>query len=176
MKKIFIALSAAFLLSWTLPVESIYIYQQPAADGSTIVFNDFQQKKILLVNIATGSDKVAQLAELQQLQQQHADSLIVIGFPTNSFGNEPRTDSAIRTFCATQYNVSFRLAAKGDVLGAQQIPVYTWLTRRDKNGHVNSQVQGDFQKYLLDRNGDIIGAFSGATSVNSTAFQQALTY
>lgn len=177
MKKILIALSVVLLLSWAVPAESIYSYQQPASDGSTIVFNDFQQKKILLVNIATGSNKVAQLAELQQLQQQHADSLVVIGFPSNSFGNESRIDNnTIRAFCTVQYGVTFRIAAKGDVTGEQQIPVYAWLTHQDKNGQLNSQVKDDFQKYLLDRQGNIIGVFSGATSVNSAAFQQALTY
>ncbi|MEI9806772.1 MAG: hypothetical protein WDO16_02200 [Bacteroidota bacterium] len=95
----------------------MYNFVIPGAGGQSINFNDFRNKKILLVNIATGSDRVAQLGQLQQLQEQYADSLVVIGFPSNSFGNETRNNAGIKEFCESQYGVSFLLTRTGNVKG-----------------------------------------------------------
>ena len=99
------------------------------SDGATISMSTFQGKKVLLVNIATGSDKVSQLSELQQLQQQYGDSLVVIVFPSNSFGHEARSNSEIKQYCQTNYNSSFIIAAKTVVTGSGVHPVFSWLTR-----------------------------------------------
>ena len=82
-------LALAFLMS-----TGIYDYTVPKIDGGMISINDLRDKKILFVNIATGSDRVTQLGQLQQLQEQYADSLVIIGFPSNSFGNESRNNAA----------------------------------------------------------------------------------
>jgi glutathione peroxidase len=143
---------------------SIYNYTATNIDGDQVSFNDFRYKKILIVNIATGSSITGQLAELQQLQQQYADSLIVIGFPSSSFGHENKNNAEIKQFCQSQYGVSFLLAAKGSVKGNDMQPIYQWLTRKTENGEFNSEVKDDFQKYIVDRNGALIGVFKGSVS------------
>lgn len=143
---------------------SIYSYTISDVDGNEISLDSFQHKKILFVNIATGSTYASQLGQLQQLQQQYADSLIVIGFPSNSFGNESRSDAQVKSFCQSQYGVSFLLTAKGAVNGSSIQPVYQWLTLKSENGQLNTSVQGDFQKYVVDRNGELIGVFKGMVS------------
>ena len=80
-------------------ITSIYSLSITDVNGNTISLSAFQGKKIMLVNIATGSDKVAQLAGLQQLHQQYHDSLIIIAFPSASFGHETRSNSEIKQFC-----------------------------------------------------------------------------
>lgn len=139
---------------------SIYNLQFQDIDGNTVAMSQYQGKKILLVNIATGSNKVSQLAGLQQLQQQFADSLVVIGFPSNSFGNETRNDAQIKQFCQSGYGVSFKLAAKNPIAGILNQPVYSWLTTMGENGVTNDPVKGDFQKYLISESGNLIGYFS----------------
>lgn len=143
---------------------SIYSFVVGGANGSGIDFDNFRNKKILLVNIATNSPRAGQLGELQQLQEQYGDSLVIIGFPSNSFGNESRSNAEIVEFCQSQYEVSFFIAAKGAVKGSNAQAVYQWLTRQSENGVADSEVKSDFQKYLIDRNGELLGIFSGSVS------------
>jgi len=140
---------------------SIYSYSFTDVDGNSISMNNYQHKKLMLVNIATSSSYVSQLSQLQQLQQQYADSLIVIGFPSNSFGHENRTNSEIKSFCQSQYGVSFLLASKGSVRGNDIQAIYQWLTRQSENGQFNNEVRDDFQKYIIDANGELTGVFKG---------------
>jgi glutathione peroxidase len=154
---------------------SIYSYTITDVDGNQVSLDSFQHKKILFVNIATGSPYASQLAQLQQLQQQYADSLIVIGFPSNSFDNESRTNAQIKSFCQSSYGVSFLLAAKGSVTGGNIQSVYQWLTRQTENGQINTSIQGDFQKYVVDRNGELRGVFKGMVSPLDTQITSLIT-
>ena len=133
-------------------------------DGNNISMAQFQGKKVLLVNIATGSSRVSQLQQLQQLQEQYADSVVVIGFPSSSFGLETRSNAEIKQFCQTQYGATFTLASKMPVAGVEKQPVYQWLTTLSQNGVINQEVNGDFQKYLINSSGSIIGVYSGVVS------------
>lgn len=158
----------AFLLS------SFYSLQIQTSAGDTVSMNNLQGKKVLLVNIATGSDKVGQLAELQQLQQRYADSLVVIAFPSNSFGKEAKSDTEIKAFCETNYNTSFIIAAKAPVTGPTAQPVYDWLAKASENGVMNLPVGNDFQKILIGGNGTIQGIFSSKISPLHTNIIQAI--
>lgn len=143
---------------------SIYSFTVNGIDGTQINFNNFQHKKILLVNIATNSSRVNQIGELKQLQQQYEDSLVIIGFPSNSFGNESRSNAAIKQFCDSAYSINFLLAGKGSVKGSDQQLVFYWLTHTSENNTLDSEIKGDFQKYLIDRDGELIGVFVGSVS------------
>jgi len=150
------------LISSLLLNSSIYSLTVSDTDGANIPFSSFQHKTLLIVNIATNdSVRTAQLAGLQQLQQQFGDSLVIIGFPSNSFGHESRTNAEIKQFCQSNYGVSFLLAAKGSVKGANIQPVYNWLSKLSENGVMDNEVKGDFQKYLINRDGNLVGVFSG---------------
>ena len=139
---------------------SIYSFQITDINNNTINFNDFQGKKLLLVNIATGSTRVSQLSQLEQLNQKYGDSLVIIAFPSNSFGHESRTNSEIKQFCQSQYGITFRLIGKTSVNGGPIHPVYNWLTHQSENGTFNNVVYDDFQKFLIDKNGSLIGVFN----------------
>lgn len=154
---------------------SIYSYTISDIDGNEVSMDSFQHKKILFVNIATGSAYASQLGELQQLQQQYADSLVVIGFPSNSFSNEGRTNAQIKDFCQSQYGVNFLLAEKAAVKGGSIQPVYQWLTKLSENGQLNTSVQDDFQKYVVDSNGELIGVFKGIVSPLDTQITSLIT-
>src|SRR4051812_1589015 len=103
-------LATTFVLPF-LFTTSIYSFTINNIDEGDIMFNNFHGKKILLVNIATNSSRVDQLGQLQQLHEQHPN-LVIIGFPSNSFGNESRSNSEIKSFCGESYGVTYLLAAK----------------------------------------------------------------
>jgi glutathione peroxidase len=153
---------------------SIYTHSITDVNGNTISLSAYQGKKMLLVNIATGSERVSQLAELQQLHQLHHDSLVIIAFPSNSFGQEQRSNSEIKTFCQANYNTGFIIAAKNSVAGSGLQPVYTWLASAAQNGADDISIVNDFQKILLDKYGDVVGVFAPTVSPTSSSIQNAI--
>lgn len=162
------------LISSLVFITSIYSFSYTDIDGQNHNFSNFQGKRILIVNIATGSDKIGQLAELQQLQELYPDSLVVIGVPSNSFANEPRNNNEIKQFCQANYGVTFRLAAKGNVKNNNVLPLYQWLSHSTENGVMNSTVTGDFQKYLIDKTGQLIGVYRPEVSPLDTTITDAI--
>lgn len=143
--------------------ESIYDYSIETVQGDTLSMGQFSGKKILLVNIATTGERTGQIGALQQLQNLYADSLVVIAFPSNSFGNEPKRAAELQEYWQTS-GLSLVIAAPGDVKGEAIQPVYRWLTQSASNGVIDVEVKSDFQKYLLDKDGQLIGYFAGSVS------------
>jgi glutathione peroxidase len=153
---------------------SIYSLQYADVDGNIVSMNTYQGKKILLVNIATGSTHVSQLGELQQLQQQYGDSVVVIAFPSNSFGNETRSNADIKQFCQSTYGTSFQIAAKDNVAGIGIQPIYNWLAHAADNGIMNGIVGGDFQKFLVNNQGMLVGVFAPSVSPMDSSVIEAI--
>jgi glutathione peroxidase len=137
------------------PIDSFYDLQAVKNNGDTLSFSELKGKKVLLVNTASDCGYTGQYEELEQLHQQYGDRLVVIGFPANDFKNqEKKSDQDIAEFCKVNYGVTFLLMKKGQVIkGAQQQPVYVWLTDPFKNGWCNKQPDWNFSKYLIDENG-----------------------
>jgi glutathione peroxidase len=154
---------------------SIYSISSTDINGEQFNFSDFQGKKILIVNTASNSRYVGQYAALEQLYQQYKDSLIVIVFPSNSFGNETGDNAAIKNFVVNNYNAHFLLAGKLDVTGSSQAPIYHWLTQQSQNGMMDNPMLGDFQKFLVDKDGTLIGVFSPVISPMDSSIQNAIT-
>ncbi|HMV24430.1 MAG TPA: hypothetical protein PKA71_08890 [Saprospiraceae bacterium] len=154
---------------------SIYTLSFTDTDGSTVNMNSFQNKKILLVNIATNSPRVGQLTGLLQLKQQYGDSLVIIAFPSNSFGNETRSDAEIKQYCQQNYNVNFFIASKNSVFGLYIQPVYNWLKHTEENGVMDVEIMSDFQKILINNDGNIIGVFAPGVSPTDTSIVSAIT-
>ena len=154
--------------------EDIFAYAVKGIDGDSIQLGQFRGKKMLFVNLATGSSRAGQIGELQQLQQQMGDELVVIGFPSNSFGHESRSNDDIKAYCKVQYQVGFRLADVDDVAGAGCQSVYRWLAEAAKNGVVSIEVQSDFHKVLLNGEGRIVGMFAPSLSPLDTTIVNAI--
>lgn len=135
-------------------------------DGkSTIYFNNFNGKKVLCVNVASECGYTPQYKELQQLHETYKDKLVVIGFPCNQFGGqEPGTATEIESFCKKNYGVTFLLTEKIDVKGPNQHPVYKWLTNASENGKSDATVKWNFNKFLIDENGNWLEYFPSSVS------------
>lgn len=163
----------SFLVS-SIMIVSIYSLSVTDIDNGSINFNNYRGKKILIVNTASGSPEVNQLAALQQLYLQHQDSMVIIAFPTNSFGNEPKSDMELKTFMQGTYGITFPIAAKSWVRGDSANIIYQWLGDKIQNDVMDGKTKRDFQKYLINSTGSIVAKFDSSVSPVSVVVQNAI--
>lgn len=137
---------------------SIYDVSVTLTDGSNLDLSSFKGKKMLIVNTASDCGYTGQYESLEALYCKHKDSLVVIGFPSNDFGNQEKADNAtIANFCKKNYGVSFPLAEKTTVIKSEyQHPLFNWLTDPSKNGWNKQAPSWNFCKYLIDENGNLV--------------------
>ena len=154
---------------FSVSAQSIYNIKINNIDGVSIDFNEFKGKYILLVNVASKCGFTKQYSELEKLFQTYKSDLVVIGLPCNQFGGqEPGNEAEIKSFCAKNFGVSFILTEKIDVKGKNQHPIYNWLTNKIYNGKMDSEVKWNFQKYIVNRDGELIDYFYSLTNPLST--------
>lgn len=161
-------------------VNSVYVFAMKNIDGKTISLSAFKGKVLLIVNVASRCGHTPQYKGLEALYRRYKDrGLVILGFPANNFGQqEPGTDAEIKAFCTTKYDVTFDMFSKISVKGPDQHPLYRFLTSPETDPKFSGEVQWNFQKYLLDRNGSIRGKFAPAVEPLSdeltSAIEQAL--
>lgn len=144
---------------------SIYDIAINTIDGKAIDFSSFKGKKILFVNVASKCGFTKQYKELQKLSDTYKDTLVVVGVPCNQFGKQEPGDAAeIQNFCQVNYGVTFLVTEKVDVKGANQHPLYTFLTCEILNGKRDSTVKWNFQKYIVSEKGTLIDHYYSITS------------
>lgn len=152
-------ITVAGVQSQHLPT-SIYDFSIKTLEGQKLKLTQYKGKKILIVNTASKCGFTPQYKELEALYRQYQDRLVVIGFPANNFANqEPGTNEEIATFCERNYGVTFPMSEKISVKGNDQAPIYEWLTQKEHNNYADSEVKWNFQKYLIDEKGNLIGIF-----------------
>lgn len=143
--------------------------------GEKFDFSTLKGKKILLVNTASACGLTPQYRQLQELHEKFGQQIAVIGVPCNDFaGQEPGTPEEIESFCDLNYKVSFPLLEKVKIKGEQVHPLYQFLTQKELNGKEDSEVTWNFQKYILDENGNLIKVVSPVTEVFSEEVLSAL--
>lgn len=149
-----------------LPAISIYDLELELNNGTKLRMDQFKGKKILLVNTASDCGYTGQYEALEQLHKQYGSKLVVIGFPANDFKDqEKKDDAAIAEFCKVNYGVSFLLAKKSSVIkGAEQNPLFAWLSHAEQNGWCNQQPVWNFSKYLVNETGVLTHFFAQTVS------------
>jgi glutathione peroxidase len=127
-------------------------------NGKKINFSQYKGKKLLIVNTASECGYTRQYAQLQELYAKyHNKNFEIIAFPCNQFGGqEPGVEAEIKQFCSKNYGVTFPLMKKSDVKGSEQNEVYQFLTKKAANGKMDSDVKWNFQKYLVDAEGNLV--------------------
>jgi glutathione peroxidase len=131
-------------------------------DGKAFNLSKYKGKKILIVNTASKCGFTPQYAELEKLSQQYKGKLVVIGFPANNFKEqEPGTNMDIKEFCKKNYGVTFPLASKVSVAGADIDPLFQYLTTAS-NPDFTGDIKWNFEKFLIDENGKLIHRFRSA--------------
>lgn len=138
--------------------KNLYSFKVKDIDGKEFDLSSLKGKKVLVVNVASKCGLTPQYEKLQELYEKYKDdNFVVIGFPANNFkGQEPGTDEEIKTFCTLTYNVSFPMMSKIDVVGESKAPLYAWLTEKSQNGKLDAEVQWNFQKFMVDENGNLV--------------------
>ena len=141
----------------TTAKETIYQFKVEDLSGDTFDFSTLKGKKILVVNTASKCGLTPQYKDLQTIYDQYKDkNLVIVGFPANNFASqEPGTSEEIATFCKQNYGVTFPMMDKISVKGDDMAPLYQFLTQKSKNGLEDSEVQWNFQKYLIDEKGNL---------------------
>lgn len=146
---------------------SFYDIKIKSLQGKLVDFSVFKGKNILFVNVASKCGFTPQYKELQELNNTY-NNLIVIGVPCNQFGaQEPGSSEEINEFCEVNYGVTFLITEKIDVKGENQHPLYKWLTSKELNDKKNSSVKWNFQKYLVDQNGEFVDYWYSLTKPTS---------
>lgn len=139
----------------------LYTFTMNDIDGNPVSLSQYKGKVVLIVNVASKCGFTKQYAGLQKLYETYKDQgLVVLGFPANNFmGQEPGTDAEIKTFCTSQYNVTFPMFSKISVKGKDIHPLYQYLTSPEENGEFGNSITWNFNKFLIDKNGVTIGYF-----------------
>ncbi|MDD2590175.1 MAG: glutathione peroxidase [Fermentimonas sp.] len=127
-------------------------------DGKDFDLASLKGKKVLVVNVASKCGLTPQYKDLQALYDKYKDqNFVVIGFPANNFmGQEPGTNEQIKEFCTLNYGVTFPMMDKISVKGKNQAPLYKWLTNKSENGKIDQEVTWNFQKFLIDEDGNLV--------------------
>jgi glutathione peroxidase len=146
------------------PVQTQTIYQFKVTDlyGKEFDFYTLKGKKLLIVNTASECGLTPQYKDLETIYSKYKDkNFVIVGFPANNFGSqEPGSNEQIAKFCQMNYGVTFPMMSKISVKGKDIHEVYKFLTQKDKNGLQDSQVEWNFQKYLINEEGELIKVLS----------------
>ena len=149
---------------------SFYDLKATTLRGAEQSFGDFRGKALLVVNVASECGYTPQYEGLERLHEAYKDrGLLVLGFPCNQFGaQEPGGADQIESFCRTKFGIQFPMFAKVDVKGAQQSPVYAFLSA----GH--GEPKWNFHKYLVGKDGQVREAFGSAVEPEGEALKGAI--
>lgn len=134
----------------------------------SIDFSSFKGKKVLLVNVASKCGFTYQYEGLEKLYEANKENLVIVGLPCNQFlFQEPAGEDSIASFCSKVYNVSFPLSEKIYVKGKKQHPIYQWLTKKSLNKLGDFSVSWNFNKFLVDEEGNLIAHFDSKVKPQS---------
>lgn len=162
--KTFVLMMVSLLFAVSLEAQnkSFYDFTVKTIDGKDFPLSSLKGKKVLVVNVASKCGLTPQYAQLEKLYEKYKDKdFVIIGFPANNFmGQEPGSNEEIAQFCSLNYDVTFPMMAKIFVKGKEIAPLYQWLTEKKLNGKEDASVQWNFQKFMIDENGNWVGFVS----------------
>ncbi|WP_267739839.1 glutathione peroxidase [Myroides injenensis] len=138
--------------------QTIYQFKVEDLSGNEFDLASLKGKKVMIVNTASECGLTPQYEQLQSMYNEFGgDKFVIIGFPANNFGaQEPGSNAEIATFCQANYGVTFPMMSKISVKGEDIAPIYAFLTQKEKNGLQDSEVEWNFQKYLIDQTGHLV--------------------
>ena len=150
---------------------SVFDFETRRLDDAPMPLADFRGKVLLIVNTASECGFTPQYGALQKLQDTYADrGFSVLGFPCNQFGaQEPGDPAAIAAFCEQNYQVTFPLSEKVDVKGENAHALYRHLTSTAPGILGTEAIKWNFTKFLIDRNGQVVGRYAPQTKPESLA-------
>ena len=141
---------------------SIYDFTMDDIDGKPVNLSQYRGKVLLVVNTASMCGNTPQYSELEKMYETYQEKgFEILAFPANNFGQqEPGTNQEIKNFCFTKYSLTFPLFSKISVKGDDKHPLYRYLTEQSP---FPGEVEWNFQKYLIDRSGNVVARYHHRT-------------
>lgn len=161
------SIELAMITKNEIEAKSFYDFKSETLMGEEFDFSQLKGKRVLVVNTASKCGYTPQYEELQKLYDKYGgEKFMVIGFPSNDFmKQEPGSDEEIAEFCKKNYGVTFPMMSKTVVKnGDDQNAVYAWLTHKEQNGVDDAKVSWNFNKFLVDENGKWVAHYKSKTS------------
>lgn len=155
---------------------SIYEFPIKTIDGKAKTLADYRGKALLIVNVASKCGLTPQYKGLEALNEKYGPKgLAVLGFPANEFGGqEPGSNAQIQEFCTTNYGVKFDMMSKVVVKGAGIDPLFAYLTGHDTNPKFAGEIKWNFNKFLIGKNGEVLGRFEPTVDPGSPELAAAI--
>lgn len=156
MKKLIILALTSITMAFTSSnMKTLHEFKSKTLDGKEFNFADLKGKKILIVNTASECGYTPQYKDLQALYEKYSSkNFVIIGFPCNDFGGqEPGTETEIKSFCTKNYGVTFQMMQKVSISTS---PIYQWLTHKTENGVLDATVKWNFNKFLINEQGHLV--------------------
>lgn len=152
-------------------------FKMAGIDGKEVDLSQYKGKVVLFVNVASNCGFTDQYTDLQKLYDTYGkDGLVVIGVPANEFGaQEPGSNEDIKKFCSTKYKVTFPMLGKVVVKGKDITPLYAYLTSKDANPKFGGDIGWNFEKFLINRKGEVVGRFESGVEPMSDKLVKAIT-
>ena len=169
MRKVFlIILMFTFFNNSNAIAKLAYDFEFKSIDGNIIKLSDYQNKVILVVNVASRCGYTPQYNGLQKLWETYKDQgLMVIGIPTNNFKQEPGSNKEIKDFCETNFGINFPMTEKINVIGNKSHPFYKWA--KESYG-LSAIPKWNFHKIIIGKNGKVTDTFASFTKPTSNKF------
>ena len=144
-----------------------YDFNFKGLDGNQINLKDYNDKVIIVVNVASRCGYTPQYIDLQKLSTEYEKELVVIGVPTNNFKQEPKNNADIKKFCEANFGITFPMSEKMDVIGSNAHPFFKWAK---KNHGIAAIPKWNFHKIIIGKDGKVADTFASFTKPNSKKF------
>ena len=152
--------------------EIAYNFKFNGIDGTQINLTDYENKVLVVVNVASRCGFTPQYSDLQKVWEDYKDKdVIIIGVPTNNFKQEPGSNEEIKDFCETNFNINFPMTEKIDVIGKNAHPFFKWARENYGNGAIP---KWNFHKIIIGKDGKVANTFSSITRPSSEKFRKAI--
>ena len=152
-------------------------FKMTGIDGKEVDLSKYKGKVVLFVNVASQCGYTKQYTGLQVIYEKYEKKgFVVIGVPANDFGSqEPGTNEEIVKFCSSKYNVTFPMLAKVAVKGKEKTPLYEFLTSKETNPNYAGEIGWNFEKFLVNKKGEVVGKFKSGIAPESDELIKAIT-
>ena len=168
--------AAATMTAALFGASNVLDFTLNAIDGKPAPLAQYKGKVVMIVNVASQCGFTPQYEGLERIYEKYKDQgFVILGFPANNFGQqEPGTNEEIQTFCRSKYSVKFPMYAKSSVKGADKNPLYQFLTDKQANPKTGGEIQWNFTKFLVGKDGNVIARFESAVTPESADVTSAI--
>ena len=156
--------------------KSVLDFTMRDINGKDVKLKKYKGDVLLVVNVASKCGYTPQYEGLESVYEKYkGKGFEILGFPANNFGGqEPGTEAEIKEFCTSKYHVTFPMFAKISVKGEDADPLYRFLTSKETNPNFAGDITWNFNKFLVDRKGNVVARFTSKDTPESDKVTQAI--